>query len=409
MRVFLWLLLTFWLQAQTQELRIQCEPDDAEVWIPEVSASSLGTADQGVRFEPGMSSHLTLVLRRSGYAELRQSFSVQEAQGVLPRQGSYQLKPLPGLSNRCQQLLYWSKKHWGFLLLPPAAGLLWFGRRRRSRPSPPPARGLRGQQIGPYQIQEFLGQGAMADVYRATHGSQEFAFKVMKEDSADARKRMLRESKVLQSLHHPNLVRHYDAGEVGSRCYMVLELLRGKNLRELLREEPRCPPGRALELFGPVFQGLLQAHQANIVHRDLKPDNLLLTESGQIKVLDFGVSRGDGLTVVTATGLVMGTPQYMAPEQIEGDIDPASDQYALGVILYEILCGKRPFDGASAMEVVDQQLDLVPPPLREVAPHLPEGMAAAVDRMLAKDPKKRFPDLHQAWKALSGEEPFSRS
>lgn len=403
MRFFLWLLLTLWLQAQTQELRIQCEPDDAEVWIPEVSASSLGTAAQGVRFEPGMSSQLTLVLRRNGYAELRQSLSVQEAQGSLPRQGSYRLTPLPGLSNRCQQLLYWSKKHWGLALLPLAGVLLWLGS-RRSRPQPaPPARGLRGQKIGPYQIQEFLGQGAMADVYRATNGSQEFAFKVMKEDSAEARKRMVRESKVLQSLHHPNLVRHYDAGEVGARCYMVLELLRGKNLRELLREEPRCPPARALELFGPVFQGLLHAHQANIVHRDLKPDNLLLTESGQIKVLDFGVSRGDGLTVVTATGLVMGTPQYMAPEQIEGDIDPASDQYALGVILYEILSGKRPFDGDDPMKVVDQQLDLVPPPLGEVAPDLPQAMAAAVDRMLAKDPKKRFPDLNQAWSALSAE------
>lgn len=404
MRVFLWLLLTLWLQAQTQELRIQCEPDDAEVWIPEVSASSLGTAAQGVRFEPGMSSQLTLVLRRSGYAELRQSFSVREAQGSLPREGSYHLTPLPGLSNRCQQLLYWGKKHWGLVLLPLAGGLVWFGWRRRSRPAraPLPARGLRGQQIGPYQIQEFLGQGAMADVYRATRGSQEFAFKVMKEDSAEARKRMLRESKVLQSLNHPNLVRHYDSGEVGARCYMVLELLRGQNLRELLREWPRCPPERALELFGPVFQGLLHAHQANIVHRDLKPDNLLLTESGQIKVLDFGVSRGDGLTVVTATGLVMGTPQYMAPEQIEGDIDPASDQYALGVILYEILSGKRPFDGDDPMKVVDQQLDLVPPPLGEMAPELPQGMAAAVDRMLAKDPKKRFRDLDEAWRALSG-------
>lgn len=405
MRVFLWLLLTVWLQAQTQELRIQCEPDDAEVWIPEVSASSLGTAAQGVRFEPGMSSRVTLILRRSGYAEMRQSLSVQEAQGSLPLQGSYHLTPLPGLSNRCQQLLYWSKKYGAFVLVPLAGGLVWLGLRRRSRRPRPSrsARGLRGQQIGPYQIQEFLGQGAMADVYRATNGSQEFAFKVMKEDSADARKRMLRESKVLQSLHHPNLVRHYDSGEVGSRCYMVLELLRGQNLRQLLRQEPRCPPGRALELFGPVFQGLFQAHQANIVHRDLKPDNLLLTESGQIKVLDFGVSRGDGLTVVTATGLVMGTPQYMAPEQIEGEIDPASDQYALGVILYEILSGKRPFDGDDPMKVVDQQLDLVPPPLSEMAPELPQALAAAVDRMLAKDPKSRFRDLHEAWRALSGE------
>ncbi|ODT58427.1 hypothetical protein ABS71_18960 [bacterium SCN 62-11] len=405
MRVFLWLLLTLWLQAQTQELRIQCEPDDAEVWIPEVSASSLGTASQGVRFEAGMSSRVTLILRRNGYAELRQSLSVQEAQGSLPRQGSYHLTPLPGLSNRCQQALYWSKKYWGLALVPVAGVLVWLGSRRRSRPrrASLPARGLRGQKIGPYQIQEFLGQGAMADVYRATHGSQEYAFKVMKEDSPEARKRMLRESKVLQSLHHPNLVRHYDAGEVGARCYMVLELLRGQNLRELLRKEPQCPPQRALELFGPVFQGLFHAHQANIVHRDLKPDNLLLTESGQIKVLDFGVSRGDGLTVVTATGLVMGTPQYMAPEQIEGDIDPASDQYALGVILYEILCGKRPFDGDDPMKVVDQQLDLVPPPLGEVAPYLPPTMAAAIDRMLAKNPRKRFPDLNQAWKALSGE------
>jgi tRNA A-37 threonylcarbamoyl transferase component Bud32 len=403
-RFFLWILLTLWLQAQTQELRIQCEPDDAEVWIPEVSTSSLGTASQGVRFEPGMSSKLTLVLRRSGYAELRQSFSIQEAQGSLPRQGSYHLEPLPGLSNRCQQLLYWSKKHWGLGLVPLAGFLVWLGSRSRPRPRTAPTdRGLRGQKIGPYQIQEFLGQGAMADVYRATRGSQEFAFKVMKEDSAEARKRMVRESKVLQSLHHPNLVRHYDAGEVDSRCYMVLELLRGQNLRQLLREHPQCPPQRALELFGPVFHGLLHAHQANIVHRDLKPDNLLLTESGQIKVLDFGVSRGDGLTVVTATGLVMGTPQYMAPEQIEGDIDPASDQYALAVILYEILSGKRPFDADDPMKVVDQQLDLVPPPLGEVAPYLPPNMAAAIDRMLAKDPKKRFPDLNQAWRALSGE------
>ncbi|MBS2033863.1 serine/threonine protein kinase [bacterium] len=407
MRVLLLLLLTLWLQAQTQELSIECVPDDAEVWIPEVSSSSLGTVGQGLRFEPGMSSELTLVLRRNGYAELRQKLSLQEAHGKWPRQGSYHLTPLPGLANRGQQLLYWSKKYWGLALVPLIGFVAWqVQRRSRSNGPSRSDRGLRGQQIGPYMIQEFLGAGAMADVYRATRGSQEFAFKVVKEDSPEARKRLLRESKVLQTLDHPNLVRQYDSGEVGSRCYMVLELLRGQNLRELLRVERRGSPERILKLFGPVFQGLAQAHQAGIVHRDLKPDNLLLTESNQLKVLDFGVSRGDGLTVVTRTGLVMGTPQYMAPEQIEGDIDPASDQYALGVILYEVLYGKRPFDGASVMEVIDQQLDLVPKPLGEVAPHLPKPLTTAIDRMLDKDPRNRFRDLNEAWKALSGE-PFS--
>ncbi len=262
-----------------------------------------------------------------------------------------------------------------------------------------------GHRFGAYRLVQRLGAGGMAAVYRALDDStleerEPVAVKVMHtQGSPEAEERFRREARVCAQLNHPNLVRILDAGDQDGVLYLAMELVQGRTLRA----DRGASPTRVLQIFRMVFAGVRAAHSLAIVHRDLKPDNVMLSDDGRVVVMDFGLARRSDLATITATGSVMGTPAYMAPEQIRGEaVDARADQYALGVMLYEMLAGTLPFDGElDPLQLIMKQLGEEPIPLRQRRPELSSELEAAVMRMLRKVPGERFPTLDAAWEALS--------
>ena len=254
-----------------------------------------------------------------------------------------------------------------------------------------------------FRIDSLLGQGGMGAVYRGVQMSvnREVAIKVLRPELLDrelALERFYRESKIISELTHPNIVRLIDFGQDRERdlLYLVMELVNGYNLGDLL-EQGRMRAALGLEIVYQVCGALTEPHSRGVIHRDLKPDNLLLVPISdgtlQVKVLDFGIARALGNnTQLTATGMVCGTPQYMAPEQAQNmDINAATDLYALGIILYEMLCGIPPFIGQNSLQVMLQHIQHVPSPLssRMPAGALPPEIEDLVNDMLAKTPEAR--------------------
>ena len=220
--------------------------------------------------------------------------------------------------------------------------------RRKSESVGPP-------QFARYELRERLGEGAAAVVYRATDKElgREVAIKILKESlgaNADVRERFRQEAQVAARLSHPGLVTLYDAGEIDGRLYIVMELVIGRPLSALLAERTLEPPA-LVAMLEKAALGIGAAHALGIVHRDLKPDNVLVTAAGEPKVGDFGLAHVVGAKLgMTRAGAVMGTPLYMAPEQVAAKseaISPRTDVYALGAMLYEILTGRPPFTGQS--------------------------------------------------------------
>jgi non-specific serine/threonine protein kinase len=269
---------------------------------------------------------------------------------------------------------------------------------------------VNGTRLGPYEVLAFLGAGGMAEVYRArdTRLGREVAVKVVSEALGSQEawlERLEREARLAASLNHPNVVSLYDVGVHDGRPYFVTELLAGESLRQRLTQGP-IPLAVALEWAGQVVQGLAAAHERGIIHRDLKPENLFITRSGHVKLLDFGIARlvdgpqrgtsphalmdetlppsiGD-----TSTGVVLGTPGYMAPEQVRGDsIDVRADLFSLGAILFEMLAGVRAFPGSNFVESGYAILHGEPAPLPS---RVPAALAAVVSRCLEKEPDRRF-------------------
>ncbi len=266
-----------------------------------------------------------------------------------------------------------------------------------------------GKTMGPYLLVELLGRGGMASVYRAElvepgENDPLFAIKLLNNYSwfvdGKFRERFEREASVCSRLRHPSIVALYEAGAQGESMYLVMELARGQTLRSLIAPGG-LPLERALSLLTPVVDGLAFAHEQGIVHRDLKPENIMVCESGEVKLMDFGLAKAQDSARVTETGSVLGTLAYISPEQIQGKgYQAASDQYALGVILYELLTGSLPFRARKAMEVVMQHLHEEPPSVVTLKPELPASVEVSLRRMLAKDPAERFPDVREALQSL---------
>ncbi|MEZ4400518.1 MAG: bifunctional serine/threonine-protein kinase/formylglycine-generating enzyme family protein [Kofleriaceae bacterium] len=274
---------------------------------------------------------------------------------------------------------------------------------------------LRGPTVGKYRIDRLLGAGGMGAVYRAenpdTHG--EVAIKVLHGGSAGeehARARFQREAAAVAALRTRHVVTIYDFGcDVDGTLYLVMELLEGHTLRREIGRPPELMP---LPRIGLVVDGILRglgaAHRAGIVHRDLKPENVFLarTDDGEVaKLLDFGVARTAAASTLTQSGALMGTPAYMAPEQVagnRGEIGAWSDVYAVGVMIYEMLAGASPFAADSMTEILSKVLSRDLAPLRSVRGGLPEAVYQLVDRALADAPTDRFADadlLREAWEA----------
>ena len=247
----------------------------------------------------------------------------------------------------------------------------------------------------------------MSTVFRArdTQLDRRVAIKILHEQyAADPEyvERFRREARAVARLSHPNIVTVIDRGEDGGRQFIVFEHVDGENLKELVLRTGRLPVRRALELALAIADGLAFAHEQGLVHRDVKPQNVLLNREGEVKVTDFGIARSLHVEHgVTQTGTVLGTGEYLAPEQASGKpVSPATDVYSLGIVLWELLAGDVPFLGDNFVAVALRHVNEPPPSLREQRPDVSPRLEAAVDRALAKDPAQRFPSMVAFAKAL---------
>jgi serine/threonine-protein kinase len=257
-----------------------------------------------------------------------------------------------------------------------------------------------GEQIAErYEVEELVGHGGMSSVYKARDSLLEryVALKILHEQYSaddDFVERFKREARSVAQLQHPNIVTVIDRGEADGRQFIVFEYIDGENLKEHVVRKGRLPIQEALEIAVEVARGLAFAHQNGIIHRDVKPQNVLLNGDGQAKVTDFGIARTLDVDGMTQTGTVLGTSNYIAPEQASGRrVDAHSDVYALGAVLYELLAGEVPFPGESFVAVALKHVHEPPPNLLDVRKDVPARVAAAVDRALEKDPEQRFPTM----------------
>lgn len=251
---------------------------------------------------------------------------------------------------------------------------------------------------GRYRILEKLGEGGMAVVWKAqdTALGRLVALKVLRPQYASDPEfvaRFRREAQAAANLAHPNIVNVYDIGEADGQPFIVMEYVDGRSLKEIIREEGPLPVTRALDLVLQTAVAVAHAHRAGIVHRDLKPQNILVTREDQVKVTDFGIARALGTASATQTGVVFGTAHYLAPEQALGEpATPASDVYALGVVLYEMLAGQPPFEAENSMGVAMKHIREEPIPIQHRNPRVPDSVATVIAHAMAKDPAERYAD-----------------
>ena len=250
-----------------------------------------------------------------------------------------------------------------------------------------------------YEVEELVGHGGMSSVYKAKDSLLErhVALKILHEQYStdeDFVERFKREARSVAQLQHPNIVTVIDRGEEDGRQFIVFEYIDGENLKEHVVRKGRLEVRDALEIALEVARGLAFAHEQGLIHRDVKPQNVLLNGDGRAKVTDFGIARTVEVDGMTQTGTVLGTSNYIAPEQASGQrVDVHSDVYALGVVLYELLAGEVPFPGESFIAVAMKHMHEPAPNLLDVRGDVPLRVAAAVDRALEKDPEQRFPTM----------------
>ncbi len=382
-------------------------------------------------------STFTIVFSRHGYQSAENQFSTSLISTYLQSRAFHQGHPLILPTNGQSVALAWQPglstlpdNKWMFRAVVAGLGTVllavaWgFSRERRRRAAQVDNERRRdimsrvvpsadfdpliGKNLGRYFILERLGRGGMADVYRAIandgDASDEMALKVIHAQTAENQEfqeRFKREVQVCQKLRHPNIVALYDYGNVEGRYYMVMELVRGRMLRDVLQSGAGMKIGDAIELLAPIVGAIAFAHENGVVHRDLKPENVMVTNTGVIKVMDFGLARAHNSATVTETGSVLGTPQYMAPEQItRAEMVPSIDQYALGVMAYEMLSGHLPFEADDTLQVIMMHLAEPAPPLKNHRPDLPMAVNDVVMQMLAKSPAERYPSVNEAFAAL---------
>jgi serine/threonine protein kinase len=254
-----------------------------------------------------------------------------------------------------------------------------------------------GQRIGRYEIRSLLGSGGMGEVYLAYDSDleREIAIKVLREDrsTGDRAKRFVQEARAASALHHPNVAHVYEIGSQDDMRFIAMEVVEGETLRERLSRGP-LSLSETIDVATQIASALAAAHKSNVIHRDIKPENVIINADGHAKVLDFGLAKlrqaraEDASTELkTAPGAALGTLPYMAPEQIGGEeVTPAADIFSLGIVIYEMISGRRPFSGANSSEIVGAILAKDPPPLQGC----PAPLESIVAKCLKKMPEQRY-------------------
>lgn len=385
---------------------INTEPAGAQV--KSYNGNVLGKSGEPIDFDTnqGSNGQLELSLELEGYepAPLILKFA-----GVSP-DGRFPVKPL-------------SLRSTGTPYLPLALGSLavglgglgWFVSRRnhKSALEAVDVQGgavdhgsLAGIVLGRFRLVERVGAGGMATVYRAlpsdsNNAKQTVAIKIMRKELTQDREmleRFKRECKHTAELSHPNIVRMEDWGQQDELVYLVLEWISGGDLRSRFTGAVAVPD--VWDVLEPLCSAIQFAHNRGIVHRDLKPENIMVTQSGLVKVSDFGLARAGQVDKVTATGAILGTPAYMAPEQIQGvDPVPSMDQYAIGIIAYELLTGRLPFVESDTVQLIFKTISQPPPPPSQFRQLSPE-IDAVILKMLSKNPDDRYATVELAAKEL---------
>ncbi|HMC13235.1 MAG TPA: serine/threonine-protein kinase [Gallionellaceae bacterium] len=257
--------------------------------------------------------------------------------------------------------------------------------------------------LGRYEIIGELGQGAMGIVYKAKDPliDRVVAIKTINLNQAmDEREeyeaRFYQEARAAGRLSHHNIVTIYDVGKSGDVAYIAMEFLEGRELRDVLNEKSVLPLGQVLDIVAQVAQGLAYAHEHGIVHRDVKPSNIMIQKEGHVKITDFGIARMASAAVRTQTGMVLGSPKYMSPEQVMGKLtDQRSDIFSLGTMLYEMLTGRPPFSGENVNAIMYQTLNASPPQPSSLNPAVPDMLNFIVAKALAKKMDERYQNANE--------------
>jgi serine/threonine-protein kinase len=260
------------------------------------------------------------------------------------------------------------------------------------------------RRVGKFELHELIGEGAMGVVWRAYDSviRRFVALKLLSRAgrTPDARDRFLREARAAGALQHPNLVTIYDLGDADGQLFIAMELVDGRDLSALTALAEPLALERTLEIVIEVLQGLSYAHERGVIHRDIKPSNIRIASDGAVKIMDFGIARLQSADV-TGSGAIVGTPTYMAPEQItNGAITPATDVFAVGCLLYELIAHQKPFAGETVHGVLYQVLTTDPTPLRALAPAVPPALERVVAKAMAKVPEDRYETARQMQSAL---------
>ena len=253
-------------------------------------------------------------------------------------------------------------------------------------------------RLGRYEIIGELGQGAMGIVYKAKDplidrivAIKTISLNLATDEKEENEARFYQEAKAAGRLSHPNIVTVYDVGKSGDVAYIAMEFLEGRELRDILNDGDRLPVDQVLDIVVQVALGLAYAHDYGIVHRDVKPSNIMVVRDGHAKITDFGIARMASASIRTQTGMVMGSPKYMSPEQVMGKpTDQRSDIFSLGVMLYEMLTGQTPFAGENISTIMYQTLNAVPPPPNTLNPEVPGMLNFIVAKALAKGLDDRY-------------------
>ncbi|HEU0107420.1 MAG TPA: protein kinase, partial [Vicinamibacteria bacterium] len=269
--------------------------------------------------------------------------------------------------------------------------------------TPPPGLGA-SDRFGEFQLLEPLGKGGMAAVFKAERRGEVCALKrpltAFLEDP-DFLERFLREAEIGRTLHHPNIIRIFERGDVGGVPYFTMELVRGDTLHARIRAQGAMDARTATDVVAQVAEALDYAHLKGVIHRDLKPSNIMILEDGTVKVMDYGIARARRFDGLTLTGAFLGTPDYVAPETAEGKgADARSDLYSLGIVFYEILTGQKPFVGDSPFATLRKHVSEPPTPPSLIAPGVPRELEAIILKLLSKSPDDRYPGAEELVIAL---------